>query len=730
MNSLVSQTWKYTWRGMRNAFFVFLEVSVVLFLAFATIFAYVYYHSPEAGALVTRAQPQTSIIYDKTGEHILYKIHGEENRKVISHEEIPDNIRIATIAAEDDGFYHHIGIDPLGIIRAARENIASNEKAQGGSTITQQLVRNAFLTREKTYDRKFKEVVMSIKLEQTYEKDEILDFYLNEVPYGSNAYGIESAAQIYFGKDAGDLTLDEAALIASLPKATTYYSPYGTHTDLLEARQKFILARVAELGLADEQEVTKALETDTLAKIIPFVEEIDAPHFVFYVREYLEKEYGRDAVEQGGFQVYTTLDYDMQKRAEEILRDKKDHLKKYGASNASLVALDPRTGGVLAMVGSVDYFDQAIDGEVNVSLRERQPGSSFKPVAYAAAFEKGFQPETMLFDVRTNFGRDGSGKAYIPQNYDGSYHGLVSMRKALAGSLNIPAVKTLYLAGIDDTIDLAERLGITTFKDRNRYGLALVLGGGEVTLLEETGAFGVFANDGIRHAPNPIQKIIGEDGVFYERADEVGERALDHEVARRINSILSDNKARAYVFGTNSPLTVPDRTVAAKTGTTQDYHDAWTVGYTPSLAVGIWAGNNDNTAMRAGSAGTYVAAPIWNAFMKQELEMREDESFMDYIPYKTNKPFIVGNASGASAYYDKKTGEQISEEKLRKTSKKKLEKRYDLQQHSILYYVDKDDPLASQEPNFRDPMLPLWDKSLHEPIEDLDKTENPFEAYE
>ncbi len=730
MNSMVAQTWKRTRRGIRSVLFVFIEVTVVFFLAFATVFAYVYYNSPEADALVTRAQPQTSIIYDKTGEHILYKIHGEENRRVITHDEIPDNIRIATIAAEDDDFYKHIGIDPLGIMRAARENIASNERAQGGSTITQQLVRNAFLTREKTYDRKFKEVVMSIKLEQSYEKDEILDFYLNEVPYGSNAYGIESAAQIYFGKNAQDLTLDEAALISSLPKATTYYSPYGSHTDLLDARQKFILGRIAELGLASEEEVKKALETDTLAKVVPFKEEIDAPHFVFYVREYLEKEYGRDAVEQGGFHVYTTLDYDMQKRAEQILTDKKDHLKKYGATNASLVALDPRSGDILAMVGSVDYFDQAIDGEVNVALRERQPGSSFKPVAYAAAFEKGFQPETMLFDVRTNFGKDGSGKAYIPQNYDGGYHGLVSMRKALAGSLNIPAVKTLYLAGIDDTIDLAERLGISTFKDRNRYGLALVLGGGEVTLLEETGAFGVFANDGIRHAPNPIQKVIGEDGIFYERADEVGERALGHEVARRINSILSDNKARAYVFGTTSPLTVPNRTVAAKTGTTQDYHDAWTVGYTPSLAVGVWAGNNDNTAMRAGSAGTYVAAPIWNAFMKQELEMREDESFEEYTPYKTDKPFIVGNANGSSAYYDKKTGEQISEEKLRKTSKKKLEKRYDLKQHSILYYVDKDDPLGSQDPNFRDPMLPLWDKSLHEPIEDLDKAENPFEIYE
>ena len=634
---------------MRTAF----DLVAIFFVALSVVFLYVYHTTPKADFLVTRAIPQTTIIYDRSGQHVLYEIHGEENRKIISHDDIPDYVRQTAIAAEDDRFYKHNGVDFLSILRAARENISQNTLAQGASTITQQLVRNAFFTREKTYQRKFKEIVMATKIERAYSKDDILDLYLNEVPYGSNAYGVQSAAEIFFGKNADQLTLDESALLAALPKATTYYSPYGNHTDALVARQKAILSRLIELDMYEPRVVEAALAEDTMAKIKPFREDIDVPHFVFYVREFLEQKYGKDAIEQGGFSVYTTLDYDMQKQAEDVIRAGVERNQRYRASNAALVALDPRSGEVLAMVGSVDYFNEAIDGEVNVALRLRQPGSSFKPIAYAKAFEKGFQPETLMYDARTDFGPDGSGRNYVPQNYDGGFHGLVSLRKALAGSLNIPAVKVLYLAGIDDTIDLAERLGMTTFVDRNRYGLSLVLGGGEVTLLEETAAFSVFANDGIRHPVDPILRIEDVNGVFYDRPRSEGERALDPDVARKVNSILSDNRARSYVFGSSNPLYISGKTVAAKTGTTQEYRDAWTVGYTPSLAVGVWVGNNDNTAMRGGSAGALVAAPIWNDFMVRMLENREEEQFFAYEKVKSEKELVAGRPPKETGYFKK-----------------------------------------------------------------------------
>jgi len=695
-------------------------VALLLLLAVFTIGFYVYFTTPSADALLTRPVAQTTTIYDRSGTHVLYKIHGEENRKVIAHDDIPDDVRHATLAAEDDDFYDHIGVDFFSIARAFRENIRNSALEQGASTITQQLARNVFLSREKTFQRKFKEIVLALKIEQRYTKDEILDFYLNEVPYGSNAYGIQSAAETFFGKDAGDLSLDEAAFLAALPKATTYYSPYGNHAEELIARQKNILTRIVELGFADRIAIEQALAKDTRSRVMPFLQPIDAPHFVFYVKEQLEQKYGRDAVERGGLDVYTTLDYDLQKNAEKVLREGVIRNKAFGASNAALVSLDPTNGEVLAMVGSVDYFDQSIDGEVNVALRPRQPGSSFKPIAYAKAFEKGFQPETLLHDVRTNFGPDGSGKEYIPQNYTGQHYGLVSMRQALANSLNVPAVKTLYLAGIDATIDLAKRLGINTLTDRNRYGLSLVLGGGEVKLLELTGAFGVFANDGVRHEPQGILKIVDSTGVIYEKPKHQGDRVLNQDVARKINSILSDNAARALIFGTATPLTIPGQTVAAKTGTTQEFRDAWTIGYATTLATGVWVGNNDNRPMRAGSDGVYVAAPIWNAFMKNVLAGKKSEAFGTYEKLETDKAMLAGDTGGQMGYYNKKTGERISEEKASKMDRDKLEKKYSPDFHDILYYVNKDDPLGSS-PNPDDPMALLWEKSLQNPQEEGDE---------
>jgi 1A family penicillin-binding protein len=697
------------------------DLSMIVVAALFVIFLYTYYTSVSPLALVNRSVTETSIIYDSTGEHELYKMHGEENRKIIPHDEIPQYLRLATIAAEDDNFYNHKGIDPFGILRAAQKNFVAGGAAQGGSTITQQLVRNTFLSREKTIKRKFTEIVLAIKMERYYTKDEILDFYLNEVPYGSNAYGAQAAAEVYFGKDAKDLTLDEAAMLASLPKATTYYSPYGNNTEKLQARQKSIINRIGELGLVDEEEVKEALETDTLAKLIEFREEIDAPHFVFYVREQLEQMYGDNVLRRGGLKIYTTLDYEMQKRAEEDVSAYAEKLPSFGASNAALVAIQPATGDVKAMVGSIDYFDKENDGEVNVALRLRQPGSSFKPIVYAAGFDKGYQPETLLYDVPTNFGKDGSGKAYIPQNYDGQNHGLVSVRKAIQGSLNVPAVKMLYLTGIDNAIDFAELLGFTTLGERNRFGLSLVLGGAEVKLLEHVGAFSVFANDGVRAPVHGINRIVDSTGKEIG-SPPVSERVISEQVARKINNILSDNKARTYVFGPNAPVYIPGKKVAAKTGTTQDYRDALTLGYTPELAVGVWVGNNDGKLMRPGSIGSKVAAPLWNTFMSRELESLPDTQFEDYVTVKSsnpmvtgNKPGDVGNGNGSLEYYSKTNGKKISAEKARKMDPKKLEKKYRTKfgGNSILHYINKDMPLdESAQPNFKDPMMKLWDESL------------------
>lgn len=696
------------------------DLGILVGLAVFVIFLYVYYTTVSPQAMLNRAVSETSIIYDKTGEHELYRMYGEENRKVVSHDEIPDYIRRATIAAEDDNFYNHKGIDPLGIIRAAQKNFTSGGLAQGGSTITQQLVRNTFLTRDKTIKRKFTEIVLAIKMERYYTKDEILDFYLNEVPYGSNAYGVQAAAEVFFGKNASELTLDESAMLASLPKATTYYSPYGNNTDALRARQVSIMTRLGDLNLYSDDEVQTALAVDTFAKLTEFHEEIDAPHFVFYVREQLEEMYGNDVLNRGGLKIYTTLDYDMQKRAEEDVSAYAAKLPQFGASNAALVAVQPKTGDVLAMVGSLDYYDKENDGEVNVALRLRQPGSSFKPIVYAAGFDKGYQPETLLYDVSTSFGDDGSGKSYTPQNYDGQHHGLVSVRKALQGSLNVPAVKMLYLVGVNNAIDFAESLGITTLQDRSRYGLSLVLGSGDVKLLEEVGAFAVFANDGVRAPVHGVNRVVDSSGKEIGTSLE-SERVINADVARKVNSILSDNDARAYVFGSNAPVYVPGRNVAAKTGTTQDNKDALTLGYTPEIAVGVWAGNNDSTVMRAGSIGSTVAAPLWNTFISRELESLPDTQFESYQKVESQNFMVTGNRptgvgeSGEVSYYEKNSGEKISLEKARKMDADKLEKKYtsSFGGHSILYYVNKDNPLdENAKPNFSDPMLALWDKAL------------------
>jgi len=683
---------------LKNISLIMLDV-FIMFLTLASIgFFYAYQKTELPEDLHSRNLYQTSYIYDRSGEHILYKIYNEENRKIISHKEIPEFVRIATIVAEDNNFYSHHGIDLISIIRSAKTNIESKSVQQGGSTITQQLARNAFLDRKKTWRRKILEIIMAIKIEKHYSKEDILDMYLNEVPYGSNAYGIAIASETFFSKKAKDLTLDEVALLAALPNAPTYYSPYGNHIDELVSKQQKVLDRIEKLKLIDSEKIQEAKKTITFSKIVPFHETIDCPHFVFYVKEKLEETYGSDLVEKGGLKIYTTLDYDLQKTGEKIVSEGVRNNQKFNAENAALVSLDPKNGQILTMIGSRNFFDEKIDGQVNVAIRARQPGSSFKPFAYAKAFEKGYEPETLIIDSPTDFGPDGSGKNYIPRNYDEKFHGLVTMRQALAMSLNVPAVKTLYLAGVNDTIELAHRLGITTLNKKNYYGLSLVLGGGEVSLLDETAGFSVFANDGKKNPVTAILKIENVDGKTIFQSESKNEVVLDPQIARKINSILSDNQSRAPIFGINNSLHISGKNVAAKTGTSQKFRDAWTIGYTPSIAVGVWAGNNDNRPMHSGANGISIAAPIWRNFMFQVLERYENEKFADYDRQKENLLLSERKKSFRMSHPKK-------EEKNKKSSKKEETRIEFLKNYSSL--------LSVEFQNSSDPMIQRWKNSLN-----------------
>ncbi len=649
---------------------------LILGVGFGIVAIY-YFGTPSVKNVTDYPFKQTTILYDRSGTHELYRLFDEENRIVIPHSAIPDTIRLATIASEDANFYSHHGIDPLAIIRAIKINVSKGDIEQGASTITQQLARTLFLTRDRTFDRKIKEAFLAIKIDSHVSKEKILDLYLNAVPYGSNAYGIEAAAETFFHKKAYDLTLDESALLSVLPNAPSRLSPYGNFRSELRSRQIDVLQKMQRFGFITDQKFKIAIATDIFEKIKPLERPIFAPHFVFYVLDALKKQYDSERLQTEGWKILTTLDYDLQQAAELAVEHGAAKNISRGASNAALVALDPQSGEVLAMVGSKNYFDTRIDGNVNVTTSPRQPGSAFKPFAYATAFEKGYQPETPIFDTPINFGPDGSGRNYIPRNYDGRFHGLLTMRQALAMSLNVPAVQTLALAGIDDTIKLATRLGITTLTDPKRYGLALVLGGAEVKPIEMANAFSVFSQEGIRYAINPIKKIISQkDGDFLSEKISQGTRVLDVDIARKINSILSDNAARTPIFGSNSPLAFPSGiAVAAKTGTTQNFRDAWTVGYTPAITTAVWAGNNDNRPMHAGADGIFVAAPIWREFMNIALQRFPKTGFVPYIASSIQKNIQTINPDNElpgtkTVYLNKKTGREVSPEKAKKLEKK------------------------------------------------------------
>jgi len=698
------------------------------------LFAYVAKDLPNPEELSQIRIIQSTKIYDRTGQILLYDIHGEEKRTIIPIKNIPDYIKQATIVIEDANFYQHHGLDFKAILRAFWANLKGQKITQGGSTITQQLIKNTFLTPEKTLRRKIKEAILSLELERRYSKDQILEFYLNQIPYGSNAYGIEAAAQTFFGKPAQELSLAEAALLAALPKAPSYYSPYGSHFKELKLRQEYILDRMEKFGYITKEQAEEAKKQEL--KFIPQKTTLKAPHFVMYIQEYLEEKYGREFIEKSGLKVYTTLDWKLQQLAEKLVKKYAQiNEKKYRATNAALVALDPQTGQVLAMVGSRDYFDIKNQGNFNVAVSpHRQPGSSFKPFAYAVLFEKGYPIETILFDLETNFGKFGQ-KEYKPQNYDGKFRGPVSLRESLAQSINLTSVKVLYLAGLDETIKLAEKMGITTLKDRFRYGLSLVLGGGEVKLLEETAAYGVFATEGIKHPLSFILKITDSQGKILEEYQDNPKRIISTQTARQINDILSDEEARAPVFGRHSSLYLKNIPAAVKTGTTQEYSDGWTIGYTPNLVVGVWAGNNDyRKKMKPGSAGIYVAAPLWHEFMEKAYQIASkrkkeitSEFLLPWPPLKftppekksVEKPMLNGQFFWSKKVkIDRISGKLATES----TPPELIEEKNYPQVHSILYYVDKDNPLGPfPEDPTTDPQFEKWEKPVLEWVEEKNK---------
>lgn len=672
-------------RKLPHSNYLLAAAALALFVSGAFMLWMASLRIPALEDISERKIDQSTKIYDRTGEILLYDMSRDQRRALVSFENISPYALNAAVAIEDKDFYSHHGFELSSFIRAAVVNLGTLSFSQGGSTITQQVVKNSILTKDKTPTRKLKELILALKLEKILTKDEILSLYLNEIPYGGTIYGIEEAAQSFFNKPALDLTLAESAYLASLPKAPTYYSPYGPNRAQLDGRKNVVLREMFANKFISEEEYQSAINEEV--KFMPRENTggIKAPHFVFFVIEHLARKYGEDTIAESGFKVITTLDYALQQEAEAVA-------KKYGAinkknfngENNAIVAIDPKTGDILAMVGSKDYFDKEIDGNFNAALGFRQPGSTFKPFIYATMFNKGYTDQTILYDTPIQFTESCEPDnftiddvCYAPDNYDDRFRGPMTVRNALAQSVNIPAVQGIYLAGVRNSITTAKAMGIESLNDLSQYGLSLVLGGGGVSLLDMTSAYSVFANDGIRNSYNPVLRVEDAQKNVIDRYSPSPYRALSEETSRLITDILSDNAARTPGFGPNSALYISSRPVAVKTGTSNDYRDAWIIGYTPNLAVGAWVGNNDNSPMQKKVSGL-VVAPLWREYMLKILPDFPVETFIPPAPQNFSglPPILQGDWSTGGV-------------------------------HSVLYWVEKDNPRnpvpqnLSDDPQFR-----------------------------
>jgi len=610
-----------------------------LFLISSVLFLFIYYAKdlPRPERFIERQLFESTKIYDRSGQVLLYEIYGEEKRAWVPLEKVPEYLKGAIIATEDANFYQHSGIDFKGIINAVLADLKIMKPTYGGSTIPQQLIRSTFLSLEKTAERKTREIILSLELDQRYSKEQILEWYLNQVPFGRNAYGVEAASQAYFRKSVSEISLAEAATLAALIKAPSFYS---INLAELLIRKDYVLNRMVSEGFLNREEAESAKKEEI--NIIEFSQPILAPHFTLWVKQQLEEKYGREFLEQKGLKIFTSLDWELQQMAEEIVKEGVKNNKIYNSHNAALVTINPKTGEILAMVGSADYFAEPypkdctpglnckFDPKFNAAvgtknLPGRQPGSAFKPFVYATAFQKGYNDKKIVDDSPTCWPQ--AIGSWCPQNFDGRFRGPITLRSALAQSLNVPSVKVLdSLAGYLDSIKTAQEMGITTLTNPKQYGLSIVLGGAEVKLLDMASAYGVFAADGLRVPPIAILKIEDSKGNIFFENNKTPMRVLEINVIRLINDILSDNEARAPMFGLRSNLYFENYQVAVKTGSSQDYRDAWTIGYTPSLVTGVWAGNNDNSPILK-KPGVIIAGPIFHKFMEKALLKFPKENF-------------------------------------------------------------------------------------------------------
>lgn len=693
--------WQWLKHHRKNVFFIGASILVILLGVFLIWVATL--KVPAVTSFADRKVSSSTKIYDRTGTVVLYDVHANIKRTVVTSDQISTYAKRAIVAIEDKNFYNHGGIELSSIIRASLAHVLPFlGTAGGGSTITQQLVKNTLLTQQHSISRKVKEWVLAIKLERVMTKDEILTTYLNEAPYGGTIYGIEEASQSFFGVPAKNLDLAQAAYLAAIPNAPSYYSPYGKNRAALDARKNLVLKDMIDQGVISQAEYDTAIN-----ETVSFLPEQGgtgkALHFVEYIRQYLDNKYGEDMVNNGGLKVITTLDWDLQQKAEEVVyQDALSNEKQYGASNSALVAIDPKTGNILSMVGSRNYFDKEIDGAFNVATAGRQPGSSFKPIVYSRAFEKGFLPETVLFDIPTQFGpcdafsTSSVSPCYAPSDYDNKWLGPISLRDALAQSRNVPAVQLLSMVGLPDALETAKRLGITTLdRDASRYGLTLVLGGGEVSLLDMTSVYSVFANEGIRNPVNGILEVDDASGNVLEKYAPGPQQVMDPNATRMLSSVLSDNTARTPLFGPNSFFYFGSRQVAGKTGTTNDDRDAWVFGYTPSIAVGVWSGNNDNTPMSKGSA---ISGPAWRSFMDYALTkvpydnpgIQEPFNAPDTPSnYASLAPVLRGAWAGGQSFFIDGVSGKLATDLTPDATKKEI---VIPDPHNILYWVNPSNP--------------------------------------
>ena len=616
---LYSKLAKYVFFGLIG----FVILMTVLFLWYGR-------DLPTPGKLIEPPLSQSTRIYDRNGI-LLYSVYQTQNRTYIKLSEIPKILQQATIAIEDKNFYKNQGFSIIGYLRAIR-NIVFLKGLSGGSTITQQLVKNVLLSSERTIPRKIKELMLSIQVDKKYTKDQILEMYLNDVPYGGANIGVEAAAESYFGKKVKDINLAESAFLAGLPQAPSIYAPFSGKKFYIK-RTEDVLKQMANEGMISKKQKDQALSEIKAKTFSQKDTSIKAPHFVMYVKQILAEKFGESAIDAGGLQVTTTLDYTIQKKAEEIVKEEIDKLKGLNVGNGAAIVSDPRTGEILAMVGSKDYFDIDNDGNFNASLSSRQPGSSLKPIMYSVAFEKGYTPATLVIDVKTDLpSNDPKNPIYTPVNYDGKYRGPIQIRFALGNSINVPAVKMLARVGIKDVMQKAYSMGIENWQPTKenlaKVGFSLVLGGRETSLLSEVTAYGVFATGGMKQDPVSLLKVTdSKNSKLFENKKHDGQKVLSPEISFLISHILLDNNSRSMEFGPNSWLVIPGRTVSVKTGTTDDKRDNWTIGYTPSYVVGVWVGNNDNSPMnKAISSGVTGASPIWNRIMTAVLKGKPDEA--------------------------------------------------------------------------------------------------------